>query len=63
MTMKNALKSVVVSILTFEASLLLKRAKPKIVAVTGNVGKTSTKDAIYHVLKGKVRSRKKRKKL
>lgn len=56
--MKNALKSVVVSILTFEASLLLKRAKPKIVAVTGNVGKTSTKDAIYHVLKGKVRSRK-----
>lgn len=58
MTMKNAMKSVVVSILTFEASLLLKRAKPKIVAVTGNVGKTSTKDAVYHVLKGKVRSRK-----
>lgn len=56
--MKNALKSVVVSILTFEASLLLKRARPRIVAITGNVGKTSTKDAIYHVLKGKVRSRK-----
>lgn len=56
--MKTAMKSVVVSILTFEASLLLRRARPKIVAVTGNVGKTSTKDAIYHVLKGKVRSRK-----
>ncbi len=52
------MKSVVVSILTFEASLLLRRAKPKIVAVTGNVGKTSTKDAIYHVLKGKVKARK-----
>lgn len=56
--MKNAMKSVVVSILTFEASLLLRRARPKIIAVTGNVGKTSTKDAIYHVLKGKVKSRK-----
>ena len=56
--MKTVMKSVVVSILTFEASLLLRRTRPKIVAVTGNVGKTSTKDAIYHVLKGKVRSRK-----
>ena len=30
---------------------MLKRYKPKIVAVTGSVGKTSTKDAIYAVLK------------
>lgn len=56
--MKTFFKSAVVSILTFEAQLLLKRAKPKIIAVTGSVGKTSTKDAIYHVLKGKVRARK-----
>lgn len=56
--MKTFLKSTIVSILTFEAKILLKRAKPKVIAVTGSVGKTSTKDAIYHVLKGQVRARK-----
>ena len=56
--MKNVLKSVVVKILIWEARLLLKRAKPTIVAVTGNVGKTSTKDAIYSVLKDHKRTRK-----
>ena len=56
--MKNTLKSFVVSIITLEAKLLLRRTKPKIVAVTGSVGKTSTKDAIYHVVKNKIRSRK-----
>ncbi len=38
-------------ILKFFAKLVLKRYKPVIIAVTGNVGKTSTKEAIYHVLK------------
>jgi len=56
--MKSILKSLVVTILTAEAQLLLRRAKPKVIAVTGSVGKTSTKDAIYHVLKNKVRARK-----
>lgn len=56
--MKNAFKSLVVSILTFEASLLLKRARPKVVAVTGSVGKTTTKDAVFHAIRGKVRARK-----
>ena len=51
-------KEVIVSILTFEARLLLQRTKPKIIAITGNVGKTSTKDAIYHVLKDQVKARK-----
>lgn len=49
--MKFILKSVVVSVLTFEAKLLLRRAKPKIIAITGSVGKTTTKDAIYAALK------------
>lgn len=31
--------------------LVLKKYKPVIIAVTGSVGKTSTKEAIYHVLK------------
>jgi len=59
--MKNFLKSLIVTILTFEAKLLLRRTQPKIVAVTGNVGKTSTKDAIYHVLAKHVRARKSQK--
>jgi UDP-N-acetylmuramyl pentapeptide synthase len=48
--MKKILKSIVVSILTWEARAALKRHSPKIVAVTGNVGKTSTKDAVYAVV-------------
>lgn len=56
--MKNIFKTVVVSALTWEAKLLLKRTKPIIIAVTGNVGKTSIKDAIYHCIKDKRHSRK-----
>ena len=37
--------------LRFWAKRYLARVKPKIVAVTGSVGKTSTKDAIFEVLK------------
>lgn len=56
--MKSFLKSLVVSILTFEAKLLLSRAKPRIIAVTGNVGKTGTKDAIFQALRSHVSARK-----
>jgi UDP-N-acetylmuramoyl-tripeptide--D-alanyl-D-alanine ligase len=56
--MKSIFKSLVVSILTFEAKILLRRTKPKIIAVTGSVGKTSAKDAIYHAIKNRVRARK-----
>ena len=48
--MKQFFKSVVVRVLTFEARLVLQRHKPKIVAVTGTVGKTTAKDAIYEML-------------
>lgn len=51
--MKSILRKFVVSIITWEARLVLARYKPKIVAVTGSVGKTSTKDAIYTVLSTK----------
>lgn len=44
------LKHIVISILTLEAKLVLFRFKPKIIAVVGSVGKTSTKDAIYTAL-------------
>jgi UDP-N-acetylmuramoyl-tripeptide--D-alanyl-D-alanine ligase len=48
--MKELFKTIIVTVLEREAELVLKKYKPKIVAVTGSVGKTSTKDAIYHVL-------------
>ncbi len=41
---------IVVWILEQEARVVLWKYKPKIIGVTGNVGKTSTKDAIYTAL-------------
>ncbi len=46
------LKACVVWILTWEARAVLARHKPKIIAVTGSVGKTTTKDAIFAALSG-----------
>lgn len=48
--MKNLFKPIIVAVLTFEAKLVLVKFKPRVVAVTGSVGKTSTKDAVYTVL-------------
>lgn len=56
--MKDFFKKIVVAIITFEARLLLARTNPKIIAITGSVGKTSVKDAIYEVLKNHVHTRK-----
>lgn len=49
--LKELFKKLVVYILIWEAKLVLAKKKPFIIAVTGNLGKTSTKDAIYAVLK------------
>src|SRR3989344_2082713 len=48
--MRSVFKQLVVTLLRLEARAVLKKYKPKIVAVTGSVGKTSAKDAIYSVL-------------
>ena len=48
--MKNIFKKIVVTILIWEARLVLAKYKPSILAITGSVGKTSTKDATYAVL-------------
>ncbi len=48
--MKKIFKNIIVYIITLEAKLVLKRYKPKIIAITGSVGKTSTKDAVFTVL-------------
>ena len=44
------IKKLIIFILTVEARLIIKRYKPFIVAVTGSVGKTATKDAIFCAL-------------
>jgi UDP-N-acetylmuramyl pentapeptide synthase len=49
----NFFKRLIVVILTWESRIILKKYKPFIVAVTGSVGKTSTKDSIYDVLRQK----------
>jgi len=48
--MKSLLKLLVVFVITWQAKLVLRKYKPKIVAVTGSVGKTTAKDAIFSVL-------------
>lgn len=48
--MKNTFKKIIVKILTWESTLILARYHPKVIAITGSVGKTSTKDAIYSVI-------------
>jgi len=45
------LKKIITFILMIESRLILAKYKPFIIAVTGSVGKTSTKDAIYVALK------------
>jgi UDP-N-acetylmuramoyl-tripeptide--D-alanyl-D-alanine ligase len=48
--MKTTFKKIVAYILKTESRLVLWKYKPKVIAITGSVGKTSTKDAVYAVL-------------
>lgn len=59
--MQGIFKRIIVTVITWEARAILRKYKPRIVAVTGSVGKTSTKDAIYAVLAplGRVRKNEK----
>jgi UDP-N-acetylmuramoyl-tripeptide--D-alanyl-D-alanine ligase len=45
------LKKIVVFLLILESKIIVKKYKPFVIAVTGSVGKTSTKDAIYEIAK------------
>ena len=47
---REMIRSLVVSILLIQARLVLKKYRPTVVVVTGSVGKTSTKDAIFDAL-------------
>lgn len=48
--MRTIFKKFITYILRTESRLVLWKYKPKIIAITGSVGKTSTKDAVYAVL-------------
>ena len=48
--MKQIFKSIIALLLEKESVAVLNKYKPKIIAITGSVGKTSTKDAVYTAL-------------
>ncbi|MEK7585866.1 MAG: UDP-N-acetylmuramoyl-tripeptide--D-alanyl-D-alanine ligase [Patescibacteria group bacterium] len=48
--MKNFFKRIIIKIITWQARIVLVRHRPKVIAVTGSVGKTSTKDGIFTIL-------------
>jgi len=56
--MKEILKKIIIEIITLEARAIVWRYKPKIIAVTGSVGKTTTKDMIFTALSGAIDIRK-----
>jgi UDP-N-acetylmuramoyl-tripeptide--D-alanyl-D-alanine ligase len=56
--MKDFFRNVVVSILTFEARMVLHYHNPRVIVVSGSVGKTTTKDMLYAALAGSVHVRK-----
>ena len=47
------LKKLAKKLFQYEAKLILRKYKPKVIAITGSVGKTLTKEAIYLVLSKK----------
>ncbi|MFA6256823.1 MAG: UDP-N-acetylmuramoyl-tripeptide--D-alanyl-D-alanine ligase [Candidatus Paceibacterota bacterium] len=48
--MKTFFKKILTYVLKTESRLVLWKYKPRVIAITGSVGKTSTKDAVYAVL-------------
>ena len=56
--MRALLKNIVANTLRLEARLLLSKYRPRIVVITGSVGKTSTKDAIFEVVASSAHARK-----
>ncbi|NCC70222.1 UDP-N-acetylmuramoyl-tripeptide--D-alanyl-D-alanine ligase, partial [bacterium] len=51
------MKKILFKILRFLSKKIIKKYKPKIIGITGSVGKTTSKNAIYEVLKNRYRVR------
>ncbi len=51
------MRKILAKILKILATLTLKRYKPKVIAITGSVGKTSTREAVYFALNSKYKVR------
>lgn len=56
--MKEYFKIIIIYLLTLEAKFILRRHKPRVVAITGSLGKTGTKDAVAAALSAKYTVRK-----
>jgi len=54
----DTFKKLLLFVLTLLAKLTLRKYKPNIIAVTGSIGKTSAKDAIYSVISANFQTRK-----
>jgi len=48
--MKKIFKKIIVVIISWQARLVLRKYRPKVVGITGSVGKTGTKEAVAQVL-------------
>jgi len=48
--MKKILKKTIISVICWQAKMVIKKYHPKVIAITGSVGKTSTKDALFTIL-------------
>lgn len=48
--LRSIFKRMVIAVMIWESKAIIRKYKPFIVAVTGSVGKTSTKDAVYCLL-------------
>jgi UDP-N-acetylmuramoyl-tripeptide--D-alanyl-D-alanine ligase len=51
--MKRFLKKILTYIITWQSRVVVFKYRPKIIAITGSVGKTSTKQAIFSVISAK----------
>lgn len=56
--LKNIFKRIIIFALKTEAKFILRKHKPKIIAITGTVGKTSVKDAVALIVGRKFKIRK-----
>ncbi|MBU6310429.1 UDP-N-acetylmuramoyl-tripeptide--D-alanyl-D-alanine ligase [Patescibacteria group bacterium] len=59
--MKDLIRRAVVTVMTMLARAVVRRYQPRIILVTGSVGKTSTKDALFATMKPKFFVRKSQK--